>query len=364
MTILYRPYENLQVSQIGEGDLSVSTPWIDLSFEIEKDQGSWIRKAIENLHVSPLTPEVQRFLEPLKDYFVSSVVPRPLSEFEGKPYETKAGSLDFIDFSTPLAFLRSSGVEYDPKLEKTCPSEWRWDPTLVLEKSKIPETDLYDPLSFITTVTLMRLENEEKEESHPKENLYTILEKALETDENLFFRYMGWVSRQSYHITSNVCHKFDRPIQQSPVLREHLERYRADEAGHHKFMEQTLNNLGFKIEDFEVGYATKFLVDVFEKTGSMSLFAFVCLISIFEPPIHLEEDPLSTLLKKSSKPQAAKGYTMHYKINMEHNHADVARSLCAYFGAQSKNECLFTIRLFELCLHLTSRMEENLPKMI
>ena len=271
MTSLYQPYHDLKVSWINDNEISISTPWINVTFEIEKEMKSSIRNAIFNLHTDPLSSEVQAFLQPLKDYFVSYILPRTLSEFEGLDLETQTCNLDFIDFSTPLSLLRTLGIEYDPSLENDCQASWKWKTDDVLRKSRIPGTDLYDPLSFITSLNLMRLENEGKEEIAQR-GLYDILGETLKTNEELFFRYMGWVSRQSHYITSTVCHKFDIPIQRSPILREHLEHYRGDEVGHHKFMEQTLDDLGFKVEDFELGNATKFLSDSFDKFSFLSQY--------------------------------------------------------------------------------------------
>ena len=113
---------------------------------------------------------------------------------------------------------------------------------------------------------------------------------------------------------------------------------------------------------FPVGAATKWQLDAFGKVSSSSPLAFSALINLFEATFYEGEDPISRLLRLSSKPQAAHGYDLHYKINQDNRHCDMPLQLASYLAPQTYAHASLTLGLFELTINLFDCMEQELAQ--
>lgn len=363
--MVLQPYEKLKItwSPTGE-DFTINLPWLTMAIDVEKEEASWIEEATQNLHQSPSLPSVQKFFETLKAYPMAYQRPRSLIEFEGQDLQECPKSLDKIDCATPESFLKSIDVPFSPHLQQDLPKSWAWDEKQILSKAKIKDSSLYDPLSLISYLICYRLDWESTTWSG-QDGLGQILEKFLQEDEKKFFRMIAWISRQSHYVTTQF-HISVRPaLKHFSKAKSALEHFIQDEVGHFRFMEQTIADLGFKgAHEFSLGDATRWMLDAFERMGIISPLAFSAMINLFEAAYYEGQDPLSRVIEKSSKPHAARGYILHYKINQEHRHCDMPLILGAYLAPQTQEHALLTIRLFELTLAFLDSMENKLDRMI
>ncbi len=356
------PYEGLKSTWISETQLSISSPWMNLTFEVDAKEKPWVQEATELLPANSEHTSVQRFLEGLKDYPLFYTKPRTIEDFQLDKHELTAYSLEHIDFSSPETFIDSLQIPFKKELKQSLPQKWQWPVNDILNKAKIAQVNLYDPITIHTYLSLIRLESA-KRGWEGSGGIYNILNQVLHKDEKSFFRYIGWCARQSHYLTSNAEKVLQNAIDHFPRLREQLEIYLADESGHDKFLADVLDKLGFNVNDFELNAATQFFVDALFGMGNCSALAFINLVDFSEAYSFSETDPLSELLKKSSKPNAGKGYQKHYEINFGHDHDMICYSFCSHLGPQHKKDCLLTIRIYELCSTLINSMEgrvENL----
>ena len=360
---MHIPYEKMKINWNQTKDsFELALPWVDISLDVEDKEKSWIEEATHNLHEKPELPSVQKFFETLKAYPLSYQRPRTLEAFEKQDLQPCPDTLAKVDFSTPETFIKTIGVPFSPSLEQDAPPQWTWEMEKILDKAKIPGTDLYDPISLITYLICYRLDWESETWSG-QDGMGQILEKIRLNDEVRFFKMVGWISRQSHYVTTQFHISVLPALKHFSKARETLEHFINDEVGHFRFMDQTIADLGFKgAQEFSLGDATRWMLDVFEKLGKISPMAFSAMINVFEAAYYEGQDPLSRVIKRSSKPQAAKGYDMHYKINQDHRHCDMPVILGRYCAPQQKDHALLTVHLFEVTLNLLDIMEKRLDK--
>lgn len=352
------PYSKLAFHWQDDAHLSISAPWINLEFEIDAKEKPWIKEATDFAHSDPTHASVQKLLDQLKKFPIFYTLPRPETAFDGEELETTLFPLDHVDFSTPKSCINTLRMDFDEALLNDLPDTWLWSADEILEHAHIAGTDLYDPLTVNTYLPLIRLAHA-RNGWEGSGGIYNILEEALENDEARFFTYMGWTARQSHYLTSNAENIIENGIKNFPVLRRDLQEYLADETGHHKFLTEVLDKLEFTVDDFELNAAIKFFVASLCGMADRSALAYINLIDFSEAYAYEEKDPLSELLKKSSKPNAGDGYQKHYQINFGHDHDMIAYAFCSKLGPQRKEDCLLAIRICELCSLLINAMEKN-----
>jgi hypothetical protein len=356
----YIPHEKISISwAIKNNSFLFSLPWMSMDIDVEDEDKDWIKDATEHLHSHPSNQNVQKFLHQLKDYPVFYVQPRSLEDFKGK--DLQPCPLLTLDSSTPSALVSTFGCEIADDLKESILPAWAWDRDKILSKARIPDTDLYDPISLITYLICYRLEWESTTWSG-QDGLGQFLEYLLKHDETQFFQAIGWISKQSWYVTTESCHAMKPALIHFEKAQEYIDHYICDEMGHYKFMEQVFQDLDLQKEDFNVGAATKWLLATHKRTAVISPLAFSAMINIFEAAYYEGQDPISRVIKLSSKPQAAQGFDLHYKINQEHRHCDVPVRLASYLAPQTYSHATLTLGLFELTLNFLDCMEKNLAK--
>lgn len=357
----YIPHERLNVRwNNSNNSFILSLPWVAMEVDVNEKDKTWIKDATEHLKSAPSNLNVQKFLHELKDYPIFYVQPRTLQDFHGK--DLQPCSPLTINSSTPDALISTFGCDIVDGLKRDILSDWTWDREKILSKAKIPETDLYDPLSFISYLICYRLEWESTSWSG-QDGFGQFLERLLKCNEEQFFQAIGWVTKQSWYVTTEAYQAMDPALTHFSKARDQIDHFIRDEIGHHKFMEQVFRDIGLEKEDFPVGSATKWLLDAFTRTATLSPLAFSALINIFEAAYYEGQDPISRVIKMSSKPHAAQGYDLHYKINQEHRHCDMPIQLAAYLSPQTKEQTLLTLGLFEQTLYFLDQMEKDFAKL-
>ena len=159
--MLHIPYEKIDIRWVEPGQTAnegfmLTLPWLSMIINITAEDKSWIRDAITHLHTSPLSGNVQKFIQELKGYPIAYIHPRKREDFAGEDLQECADLA--VDPSTPARLLSTFGCPIDPSIEEDVIPAWTWDQEKILSKARIEGTDLYDPLSFITYLICYRLE--------------------------------------------------------------------------------------------------------------------------------------------------------------------------------------------------------------
>jgi hypothetical protein len=358
--MMYVPHEKLSIQWAPDDKrFYLSLPWVSLGVKVAEEDKKWVKDATEHLHTSASNQNVQKFMSKLKDYPIFYLQPRAFEEFNENDLQICPEIM--VDSSTPLTLIETFGCEIAEELKKDILPAWTWNWEKILDHSRIANTDLYDPLSFISYLLCYRLEWENITWSG-QDGFGKFLERLLKEDEAQFFQVMGWVVKQSWYITSEACQVMEPALIHFEKAREWIRQYIRDEVGHHKFMEKVFKDLNLDKNAFPVGAATQWQLDAFGRVSSLSPLAFSALINLFEATFYEGEDPISRLLRLSSKPQAANGYDLHYKINQDNRHCDMPLQLGAYLGPQTYAHASLTLGLFELTLNFFDCMEKNLAQ--
>jgi len=358
----YLPHEELSVKWVNNNTkLKLVLPWLSMEIEVDPLEKPWIKKAVDHLHTHPLKDKPQRFLKELKDYPLFYYKPRSIEEFENQDLEN---STPFnIDYSTPLNFFNTAQIPADLCLQQDIPQKWTWEWDKILDKCRIRDTNLYDTLSFVSYLICYRLHWESTTWSG-QDGFGQHLEKLLKEDESRFFLAIGWISRQSHYVTTESYNAMLPACEHFPKARELINHFIMDEAGHYKFMDQVFSDLGLCKDSFKVGPATKWLLTAHQRMAILSPLAFSAMINLFEAAFYEGQDPISRVIKKSSKPEAARGYDLHYKINQEHRHCDMPLILARRIAPQPQEHIILTLAVFELTLHFLDQMEKRLDEYI
>jgi len=358
------PYEKMSTkwseltSSLGRR-LTVTLPWLSIDIDVKEEDEGWVRAATSDLHTNPLSENVQKFIQELKDYPLFYTQPRSLSDFKGQDLQEAPDLV--VDVSTPSRLIETFGCPIDPSIQGDVVPVWSWDWEKVLDKARIEGTDFYDPLSFVTYLICYRLEWESTSWVG-QDGFGTFMGNLLEKDEQRFFQAVGWVTRQAWYITSAFCPAMKPALSHFSKAKELIGHYIADEVGHHKFMEQVFKDLDFDKEDFPIEEGSKWLLATHKKVAALSPLAFTTMINIFEVAYNEGQEPTARALRLSSRPHAARGYDLHHKINIEHRHCDMPVNLASYLAPQPRIHALLTLGLFEIILNLFDRMEQRLVK--
>nr|MBA3812998.1 hypothetical protein [Alphaproteobacteria bacterium] len=319
----------------------------------------WILDATRRLQSHPSSPNVQRFIHDLKDYPIFYIQTRKLEDFKGQDLQPCTELT--IDSSTPAQLLSTFGCEIADELKAEALSAWTWDWEKILSKARIEGTDLYDPLSLISYLICYRLEWESGSWTG-HDGLGQFLENLLNHDEEQFFQAIGWISKQSWYVTSTSCQGMQPALTHFDKASELIHHYICDEAGHYKFMEQVFQDINLDKDVFPVAPGTKWLLAAHKQTAVLSPLAFSAMLNLFEAAYYEGQDPISRVIKLSSRPHAAEGYDLHYKVNQEHRHCDMPLKLANFLAPQTYAHASLTLGLFELTLNILDFTEKRLAK--
>lgn len=356
------PYEKMSVSwlETGQGNrLLLSLPWVSMEVGVQEQDRDAVRDVTACLHTDPLNANVQKFIEAFRDYPVSYVQPRKLEAFENKDLQECPPLA--VDPSTPATLLATFGCPIDPSIQEDVIPAWTWDQEKILDKARIEGTDLYDPISLVTYLICYRLEWESGSWLG-MEGFVSFLETLLNRDEKEFFQAIGWISKQAWQVMTEFCPSMEPALTHFSKAKGAISRYIAEEVGHTKFMEQVFRELHLEKEAFPVGSGTRWLLDAYKRAAVISPIAFSAMVSLFEAAYYEAEEPIGSVIRRSSNPGAARGYELHRKLNEDYRHCDVTCHFASYLAPQTRSHVLLTVGLFELTLNILDRMEQKLAK--
>lgn len=360
--MLQIPYEKMSINWLGSDQVdrfSFTLPWISMEVDVTEEDRGWISDATAHLHTDPLNSNVQKFIEAFKDYPVSYVKPRKLEEFAGKDFP-ECPLLD-VDLSTPATLLATFGCPLDPSIQEDVIPAWTWDQERILGKARIEGTNLYDPVSFVTYLACYRLEWE-SQTWLGQDRFGSFLETLLKKDERQFFQAIGWISRQAWQVMTEFSPSMEPALNHFGTRKEVVARYIAEEVGHAKFMEQVFRELDLDKDTFSLEGGTKWLLGSYKRAATLSPLAFSAMVGLFEAAYYEEDELIPSIIRRSSRPNAARGYELHGKVNKEYCHRDIPVHFASCLAPQTRSHALLAVVLFELTLNILNRMEQRLAE--
>lgn len=359
----YLPHPKLSIVwSAARDEFTLKLPWLTMGVDVDPNELPWIEDATQRLFETPDHPNVQKFLKHFSDYPVSYIKARTLDAMQGKDLAPCPQTLKF-DLSTPQGLLQSIGIPAAAALGHNVPTQWSWNWSELRDVARIPGTSLYDPMTFISYLILYRLDWESTTWCG-QDGLGKLLERYLAEDESKFFWLLGLISRQSWQVTMDSNKGLEPALDTVPQAREAIEHFMMDEAGHYKFMEMVFEDIGLNREDFPLFPETRWLLDCHKLMASEAPLAFASMINIFEAAFYEGQDPISRVVLQSSKPHAARGYDLHYKINQEHRHCDMPLVIGQHLAPQTREQLELTMAIFELTLVALDSAEARMASLI
>jgi hypothetical protein len=358
----YIPYEKMTViwdspNQTSDKGFTLTVPWLSMHIDVNPEDEAWITDAVNNLHTNPLNENVQKFIHNLKDYPLYYTKPRKLSEFEGKDLQ-ECSDIN-IDSSSPVRLIENFGSPISDTLIESLPTNWTWDQEKILSKARIEGTDLYDPVTLVQYLTCYRLDWE-SDSWVGQDGLGNFLEILLEKDEEQFFQAIGTISRQAWQVMTEFSPSMEPALTYFAKGKEAISAYMSEEIGHNKFMEQVFKELDLDKDDFNVTNETRWLLDSFKRAAHISPLAFSAMVGLFEASYYEDEEPIATVIHKSSKPKAGRGWDLHRKVNMDYRHCDVVVNFASHLAPQTRDHALLLLGIYEFTLKALDKMEQRM----
>ena len=352
------PYEDLELKLVGENGLVLETPWTKIEAEFLPDQRSIFTAACEQIgwEGRKVYPELAEVLKSFANNFIAYSVPRNLAF--NQAHCTKAGGrVSGLTNSSPQewvdAYLPTVSFALDYKSES-----WDWDLGELLTQSRIAGTDAYDPAAAYRVVMawVLRAFSSTKKGS---KKLVDHLRILATSDEAKFFDLARKFVRQYHHITSTSTDCLSPALYNMPYARAEVAELVHEESGHGNFTAGTLRELGVENPlDIELDPHTVALMDLLRISAHTNALCFSTLFTIFEISGEQDDDPLATLLEKSSRPAAARGIRNHFQLNKDGAHFMSGFPLIEKIEGVDEATIVETLRLSELLVksfdHLSS----------
>lgn len=360
----YQLYEETEI--VWDKDHSrftVLTPWISLSVDVEQGQRDELAEITKSLRLpfnSWHQNKVNEFIRFFHEYPIAYIQPRslPIDLFKQSTRARK----DILSISNPRSLITKllpQGLE-KKQIEKV-PLNWVWDTDKVLRLSQI-EVDtselLYDPISAYRAIYRLRLIAEQSFNSMG--TVVELLSDLRESDENAFFKAITQIISQTYYVTSNCIECLSPAVYAYPPAANEVREFIKKEEGHDLLILQSLKKLSVNISCFEILPETVLNMEILKLAAQDYFLAFCCIIGAFEGGAYRQEDPIATLLRRSSIPEAAFGLERHFLVNKEGNHAAIGESLIEKMGAVSRDEVIIATRLTELVTYAGHLMSFSL----
>lgn len=359
---MYIPHKEMKISwDSNQADLTVSLPWVSIDIDIDPNDKIWVQEAINNLYDRPSHASVQKFLDPLKEYNVGYYAPQ--ASISTKLSSSYTSVLNISVISSPHNFIAYLGSQFLSELTDI-PSSWSWDIEEICMASHISKSSEYDSLS-VGSLLIGKMLGLEAHTKNQRITLPQQLDILRQKDEDNFFNLCKILMRQTHYITCKFQEYAPYALRCFPEALQEIEAFIREEVGHDKLMSNSLKALRcHQPEKVGVLPEIALLMDLFRFASDNFPLAFACLISFFEGMSYTESDPIADVLLKSSCPEAAKGYQIHFNINKEHQHKDTALHLLQKLPPRNKQEVIATARTVELAAKLGNIFDISLIKII
>lgn len=322
------PYDNLEF-KLNADTLIISLPWLTMTCDFNSEHKDEVTKCISALKDNYTSNDAQKFLGEFDDNTIYYRSPRK-----------DTSSTQPTDVSEKKLLIRD---KYETPKSKSLSQE-------VKTLSRISQ-DLYDPFTIYGFLRSKVFSLDAKlRETAPIMNLLSSL------DEEDFFIALEKGLQQNHHITSNFCPLIKNYSEDFHEVKDLMDEIYRAELGHDKLIEHSLRSLGSKPETKKVLKGTKDLMTILSPITECSPLCFALLYDYFEGDGYTKTDPLVDLIKKTSKPDIAKGVQKHYDINSGESHDEFGLKICKKLSPIRESDVDVVCALF---IEVLSRIEQN-----
>lgn len=232
------------------------------------------------------------------------------------------------------------------------PNAWGWNLEEILSKSKIVGIPYYDPITAGSLLMGKHLETE-AQTGQERDSLPQFLDLLRQKDEGSFFDLSRQLIRQTHYITSRFEKHSSQALTSFKEAAPEILDFIADEKGHDRLMLHSLKALGCENPNkIDVCPESTALMKLLEVSARHFPLSFACLISFFEGASYGVSDPIADVLAKSSRPDASMGYKIHFNINKDGHHNNVAFDLLKKLPMQPMKSVEIAARSLELAARL------------
>lgn len=361
---VYAPYQDTSFAMGGNG-LNVSSPWLSLDVGIDDDRKLALTQLLARIGEGKddvlREAEAQEFLSFFAGFPLVHVMPRKLSLGSTSTYSSAApellaakGPRQFLEAINPFADLVVNDVfSY---FDET----WQWDVKEIESASRIPNSDLFDPLSAYTAIRARRLQFQ-VEKSSLAQDLLTRVTALRASDEASFFGVLATLLAQQYYVTRECCSCLDPAMAHHELIRDQILAYKNEELYHDRLILKSIRELSdMATEDFFFAPEVRLEIEVIKYAATTCALGFSALVSIMEGTVYPESDPVGDILKKSSKPSAHVGVESHFQINKRGNHTAIPEAFVMELPPVTQQTVEIATRLAEVTILLDTGLARTM----
>jgi len=347
----FYPYEELRCEFKGENELSLETPWTQIQVEYAEEDKSFLESLLSSLNGdgTKREDEVTEFLNAFKHNFISYSRPRAL-ELTPDHCTRLTDKVKSMESSQPNDWINAYLPAVSHQIRFT-ENKWKWDIQAILENSRRADSNVYDPETayrLIMRLVLLEMSSAKK----GTKLLVDHLRKLSEKNEEVFFQAARLFVRQYHHITSTSSDCLMPAIYNMPYAQGLVMELANEELGHGKFTGSTYKALGGKHPyDTPVDPYTVGLMDLLRQSAHTNALAFATLFTIFEVSGEQDDDPLATLLAKSSRPTSGEGLQRHFQLNKDGAHFQSGFPLIEILQGVNRETVIEAARFSELLMN-------------
>ena len=342
------PYEELNATFKPENELCLETPWTSIQLEYSPEDEAGLKLLVQNFHRPEKEDNKTKFLENFRHNFVSYSLPRALA-LEPEHCTRSALRVQELAAAPLTAWVQTyvPAVAHQIHFSDAAP---KWNVEEILKLSQTESATIFDPESAYRAI--MRLVLLEMSSPTKGTKLFVDhLKHLAQTNEEKFFEASRMFVRQYHHITSTSSDCLMPAMYNMPYAKELVMELAHEEQGHGKFTSSTFRALGgghpyeWPVDPYTVG-----LMDLLRQAAHTNALAFATLFTIFEVSGEQDDDPLATLLAKSSRPTAGEGLEKHFKLNKDGAHFQSGFPLIETLGGVNRESIIEATRFAELLM--------------
>ena len=346
----YHPYEDLSCTLQSNNALSLETPWTQIEVEFEEENKQQMTSFIETFKRDNQDPLIMSdFLSNFKYNFISYLTPREDLLLNQEHCTRIPDRVNKLKKELPKEWIES----YLPAISHQMTSienEWKWNLDKILTDSAQSNGKSFDPESAYRSIMHLVLKEMTFKNKGTK-LLVDHLKNLAEKNEEKFFQASKIFVRQYHHITSTSSDCLMPAMYNMPYAKDLVMELAHEELGHGQFTSSSYRALGgahpyeLPVDPYTVG-----LMDLLRQSAHTNALAFSTLFTIFEVSGEQDDDPLATLLSKSSRPKAGDGLQKHFQLNKDGAHFQSGFPLIERLDALDKESIIEAVRFAEILM--------------
>lgn len=364
---MLHPFDELRLESLTkEGHFSLVTPWSKIIGKINRASdipSLYLNKNLLDNTSSLKKDEIaslQWLLRLFPAHGFSYVLPRKVRLlFLNKKYKDQM--LNSKSFESPRKLYKQlcSKYDLDENLFEKIPSSWVWDIEDILSRSRIKNSDIYDPNTVFTYCRKLRYLADLA--STDGKRFFETLKSTVENDEQRVLECIQLYFMQVYYVTSQSTTCLQGATELYHPLSGEITEFIRSEKGHDKLIYQSLKNLG-NTDASKYTYlpSVKAMMANLKFCSEHSLLGFLFVVDHFERDSHVKHHPVTDILAKTKFPEGAAGFTRHRNINHSEQHEDIALKMVQKVPIMHRESVVNSLRLFELHCMLQDLLNKEL----